>query len=125
MNNFEHMRDNANLYAAEQESYRATGWFFMSFNLSTNQYKELLMSIKSIIEAIKRIFLGTPPKGKKISGTIKFFDRKKRFGFIISGKQSIFFTLLQPNRVISSIKRWRLLFNLTSYKGKKARKQTT
>jgi CspA family cold shock protein len=49
------------------------------------------MSIKSIIQSIKRLFLGAPPQGKKISGSIKFFDRKKRFGFILAGKQEYFF----------------------------------
>ncbi len=48
------------------------------------------MSIKSIIQSIKRIFLGAH-QGKKVSGTIKFFDRKKRFGFIVAGKQEYFF----------------------------------
>lgn len=48
------------------------------------------MSIKSIFQSIKRIFLGTN-QGKKIAGTIKFFDRKKRFGFIVAGKQEYFF----------------------------------
>ena len=44
----------------------------------------------SIIQSLKRIFCGAS-KGKKISGTIKFFDRKKRFGFITAGKQEYFF----------------------------------
>lgn len=48
------------------------------------------MSIKSIFQSIKRIFLGAN-QGKKITGTIKFFDRKKRFGFIVAGKQEYFF----------------------------------
>lgn len=48
------------------------------------------MSIKNIIQAIKRLFLGKK-QNQKISGTIKFFDRKKRFGFIIAGKQEYFF----------------------------------
>ena len=47
------------------------------------------MSIKSIIDKIKSLFgLKT---GRKISGKIKFFDRKKGFGFIISGKHEYFF----------------------------------
>ena len=41
--------------------------------------------IKSIIQFLKRMFC--PSKTNKLSGTIKFFDRKKRFGFIVSGKQ--------------------------------------
>ena len=48
------------------------------------------MSIKNIIQALKRIFLKAGKKSK-ISGTIKFFDRKKRFGFIVAGKQEYFF----------------------------------
>ncbi len=36
------------------------------------------------------MFLGKKCK-KKITGTIKFFDRKKRFGFIIAGTQEYFF----------------------------------
>ncbi len=44
----------------------------------------------SIINFLKRLFCC----GKKTSrqeGKIKFFDRKKRFGFIISGKEEYFF----------------------------------
>lgn len=48
------------------------------------------MCIKSIIQRIKRIFSGAN-QGAKLSGTIKFFDRKKRFGFIVSGKNEYFF----------------------------------
>ena len=48
------------------------------------------MSIKHIIQALKRLFSGTCQQ-KKVSGTIKFFDRKKRFGFIVAGKQEYFF----------------------------------
>ena len=48
------------------------------------------MSIKNVIGAIKALFVGAN-KGKRLSGTIKFFDRKKRFGFIIAGKQEYFF----------------------------------
>jgi CspA family cold shock protein len=48
------------------------------------------MSIKNIIQALKNVFLGAS-KSKKMSGTIKFFDRKKRFGFIVSGKNEYFF----------------------------------
>lgn len=47
------------------------------------------MSIKNIFQSLKRIFLGKSKN--KLSGTIKFFDRKKRFGFIISGKHEYFF----------------------------------
>ena len=48
------------------------------------------MSIKNIIQALKRIFLGGSCQHQR-SGTIKFFDRKKRFGFIVSGKDEYFF----------------------------------
>lgn len=48
------------------------------------------MSIKSIIQTIKRIFCGAG-KNVRLSGTIKFFDKKKRFGFIVSGKNEYFF----------------------------------
>ena len=48
------------------------------------------MSIKSIVQTIKRIFCGSSPS-KSMTGTIKFFDRKKRFGFIVSGKEEFFF----------------------------------
>ena len=47
------------------------------------------MSIKNIILALKRVFCGASQA--KISGTIKFFDRKKRFGFIVAGKDEYFF----------------------------------
>ena len=48
------------------------------------------MSIKNILQAIKNFFI-RKQTGKKISGTIKFFDRKKRFGFIVAGKKEYFF----------------------------------
>lgn len=48
------------------------------------------MSIKNIIQAIKGIF-HRPSPSATLSGTIKFFDRKKRFGFIIAGKHEYFF----------------------------------
>ena len=48
------------------------------------------MSINRIIQALKRIFLGAS-SSEKITGTIKFFDRKKRFGFIVAGKKEYFF----------------------------------
>lgn len=43
-----------------------------------------------IIRSIKRLFASdkTP---KTARGTIKFFDRKKRFGFIVVGKNEYFF----------------------------------
>jgi len=45
---------------------------------------------KRIINALKKLFCRTQHANKR-SGTIKFFDRKKRFGFIISGKDEFFF----------------------------------
>ena len=48
------------------------------------------MSIKSVVQRLKQIFFGSCGKGK-LSGTIKFFDRKKRFGFIVSDKNEYFF----------------------------------
>ncbi len=47
------------------------------------------MSIKSIIQAITSLFI--KQEKTKRSGTIKFFDRKKRFGFIIAGNEEYFF----------------------------------
>lgn len=44
----------------------------------------------SIINFFKRLF-GCNKNLTKQSGSIKFFDRKKRFGFIISGKNEYFF----------------------------------
>ena len=48
------------------------------------------MSIKNVVQRLKQIFSGSCGKGK-LSGTIKFFDRKKRFGFIVSDKNEYFF----------------------------------
>ena len=46
--------------------------------------------IKNLLQALIQCF-----KGKKATpshiGTIKFFDRKKRFGFIVAGKHEYFF----------------------------------
>lgn len=53
-------------------------------------YGNLLMCIKRFIQRIKQLFTGSA-KGAKLSGTIKFFDRKKRFGFIVSNKHEYFF----------------------------------
>lgn len=53
------------------------------------------MSMKTFIEKIKRIFSGSGHT--KINGTIKFFDRKKRFGFIIAGKDEYFFHAAATN----------------------------
>lgn len=48
------------------------------------------MIIKNVIQRLKQFFSGSCGKGK-LSGTIKFFDRKKRFGFIVSEKNEYFF----------------------------------
>lgn len=48
------------------------------------------MCIKRAIQRIKQFFTGSTNK-EKLSGTIKFFDRKKRFGFIVSDKNEYFF----------------------------------
>jgi cold shock protein len=45
------------------------------------------MSISSIFQRIKNWFI---PQQRQ-DGVIKFFDRKKRFGFIISNEQEYFF----------------------------------
>ena len=48
------------------------------------------MSIKKIVQAFRRIFSCRHAHIKQ-QGTIKFFDRKKRFGFIMADKQEYFF----------------------------------
>lgn len=48
------------------------------------------MLIKKVVHRLKQIFSGSCGKGN-LTGTIKFFDRKKRFGFIVSGKNEYFF----------------------------------
>ena len=48
------------------------------------------MNIKSIIQKLKHLFSGSK-HAEVLTGTIKFFDRKKRFGFIVSGKNEYFF----------------------------------
>ncbi len=48
------------------------------------------MSIKKIVQRLKHMFSGSCGKGT-LSGSIKFFDRKKRFGFIVSEKNEYFF----------------------------------
>lgn len=45
----------------------------------------------SIINFLKRLFCCSKASTTRESGTIKFFDRKKRFGFIVSGKKEYFF----------------------------------
>ena len=56
------------------------------------------MIIKNLIQRLKHFFSGACGKGK-LSGTIKFFDRKKRFGFIVSEKNEYFShaAATQPN----------------------------
>lgn len=57
------------------------------------------MSIMTtIIQALKRIFFSTK-RGTRLSGTIKFFDRKKRFGFIVAGNHEYFFHAAATNPV--------------------------
>lgn len=51
------------------------------------------MSIKSVIQNLKNLFCGRARK----SGTIKFFDRKKRFGFIVAGSNEYFFHAAATN----------------------------
>lgn len=48
------------------------------------------MSIKNILQRLKQFFFG-PSRKTKLLGTIKFFDRKKRFGFIVADKNEYFF----------------------------------
>ena len=48
------------------------------------------MSIKQIIQRIKSFF-SPIPVGTKLEGKVKFFDRKKRFAFIVSGSNEYFF----------------------------------
>ncbi|MCX7118091.1 MAG: cold shock domain-containing protein [Legionellales bacterium] len=48
------------------------------------------MSLKNIIQSIQRLFQGKGSSAQ-CSGIIKFFDRKKRFGFIVAGKHEYFF----------------------------------
>ena len=50
------------------------------------------MVIQHIILWFKKLFSSTAaPSDARIQGTIKFFDRKKRFGFIIAGDHEYFF----------------------------------
>lgn len=43
-----------------------------------------------LIQTLKQLFCNTRQE-KTQSGVIKFFDRKKRFGFIVAGKNEYFF----------------------------------
>jgi len=47
------------------------------------------MSIKKIVQQLKHFFC--PKSHTRLAGTIKFFDRKKRFGFIVADKHEYFF----------------------------------
>lgn len=44
--------------------------------------------LKTLSQALKRL---CPCKGTPKQGSIKFYDRKKRFGFIIAGEDEYFF----------------------------------
>ncbi len=48
------------------------------------------MGIKYIIQRVKAMLCGNKKKAKFI-GTIKFFDKKKRFGFIVCDQYEYFF----------------------------------
>ena len=48
------------------------------------------MSINKVVQAFFRLF-SWGKKRTKHRGTIKFFDRKKRFGFIVSDENEYFF----------------------------------
>ncbi len=48
------------------------------------------MSIKTILQSFCRLFSSNKSQHKE-DGVIKFFDRKKRFGFIVAGKNEYFF----------------------------------
>ena len=50
------------------------------------------MFIKRIKQWFKQLLSSSAPRsGARLSGVIKFFDRKKRFGFIIAGHHEYFF----------------------------------
>jgi CspA family cold shock protein len=46
---------------------------------------------------ILKSFFSCSKEGVTQSGTIKFFDRKKRFGFIVAGKNEYFFHATSTN----------------------------
>ena len=46
------------------------------------------MTLSTLVQTFKRIFF---PKKLRQNGTIKFYDRKKRFGFIMTNNQEYFF----------------------------------
>lgn len=45
----------------------------------------------SIINFLKRLFGFSDKDNERLTGKIKFFDRKKRFGFVVSGNKEYFF----------------------------------
>lgn len=49
------------------------------------------MIIKRIKQWYKKLFAASPAAGARHSGVVKFFDRKKRFGFIIAKDHEYFF----------------------------------
>lgn len=49
------------------------------------------MCIKRITQWFKQLLSAAPSSGTRHSGVIKFFDRKKRFGFIVANGQEYFF----------------------------------
>ncbi len=46
------------------------------------------MTLRKFVQTIKNFF---SPKKHRQHGTIKFYDRKKRFGFIMTDNQEYFF----------------------------------
>jgi CspA family cold shock protein len=52
-----------------------------------------------LLETIKSLFCRKTANNHTQSGIIKFYDRKKRFGFIVAGKKEYFFhaTSTKPN----------------------------
>ena len=46
------------------------------------------MTLSSLVQTIKNLF---SRKKQRQHGTIKFYDRKKRFGFIVTDDQEYFF----------------------------------
>ena len=52
--------------------------------------------ISNMLHSIKNLFVKSN-NSSTLTGTIKFYDRKKRFGFIISGKNEYFFHAAATN----------------------------
>ena len=55
------------------------------------------MSIKNIIQRLRQLFSGAKGSSDSLVGIIKFFDRKKRFGFIIADNHEYFFHAAATN----------------------------